>query len=209
MALSVPYPLEDLSAKLRAGPIALTLRRFDETSGTARGQVWSSQLAPPLWTATVPLVTRLAPEARAVDAKIHALSGMAKSFLWADPSYHPASGGVPGGAVTVAGVSADRTAIALQGLPPGYPVAVGDRLSVAHGADRIWFASFVEEGAADASGTLAPLAVYPYVPFGVGPGAAVEMAVPHLKMMVESYTPFTVAPGRLARSASLTLLQKV
>ncbi|SOC11472.1 hypothetical protein SAMN05877809_105294 [Rhodobacter sp. JA431] len=209
MALSFPYALDFLSDHIKAAQIPLTLRRFDETSGTARGQVWSTQLAPPIWTATVPLVARSWAEARAVDAKILALDGMAKTFLWADPAYMSACYGRVGGNVTVASVSSDRTAIGLSGLPPGYPVSIGDRLSVAHGTDRVWFATFAEEGVADAAGDLAELSVYPYVPFGVSVGAAVEMDRPYFKAMVEDYTGFSAMPGKYSQGASLTLLQKV
>ncbi|MFD2175934.1 hypothetical protein [Rhodobacter lacus] len=209
MALTFPYPLAFLSAHIKETQIPLGLRRFDETSGTARGQVWSARLATPLWTATVPLVARSWAEAREVDAKILALDGMAKTFLWADPVYLPAAGGAPGDGVIVSAIAPDRTAVALSGLPAGYAVAIGDRLSIAHSAGRIWFATFAEAGVADASGTLSALSVYPYVHLGVATGDAVEMARPSFKAMVEDYTGFTAMPGRYAQGASLTLLQKV
>ncbi|SOC22000.1 hypothetical protein [Rhodobacter maris] len=209
MALTFPYPLAFLSAHIKETQIPLALRRFDEMSGNGRGQLWSARLATPLWTATVPLVARSWAEAREVDAKILALDGMAKTFLWTDPVYLPAAGGAPGDGVIVAAIAQDRTALALSGLAAGYAVAIGDRLSIAHGAGRVWFATFVEAGVADASGTLAALSVYPYLPFGVATGDAVEMARPVFKAMVEDYTGFTAMPGCYSQGAALTLLQKV
>lgn len=209
MALTFPYPLEFLSEHIRGTEIPLALRRFDEASGSGDGRVWGARLAAPLWTATLPLVARSWAEARAVDAKILALDGMSKSFLWADPVYLPAAGGTAGSGVTVAAVSEDRTALALSGLPAGYAVSIGDRLSISHGSGRVWFATFSEAAVSDASGNLGALAVYPYLPLGVAAGAAVEMDRPYLKAAVEDYTGFTAKPGKYSQGASLSLLQKV
>ncbi|WP_444452574.1 hypothetical protein ACTTAI_16360 [Rhodobacter capsulatus] len=207
MALSFPYPLEFLSADLRMASIPLTLRRFDEKSGSADGRFWSAQMAAPLWSAVVPLVTRTSVAAREIDAKIIALGGMAKTFLWSDPSYAPAGGGAPGTGVTLSEISQDRTSVALAGLPAGYHIAVGDRLSISY-SGRVWMATFSEARTANGSGAVASTAVYPYVPLSVDIGASVEMAVPYFRAMVESYTGFVAVPGKISRSATLTLLQK-
>ena len=207
MALTFPYPLAFLSAHIKAAQIPLTLRRFDETSGSADGRFWSARMAAPLWSAVVTLVARSWAEAREVDAKILALDGMAKTFLWADPVYSPAAGGSPGSGVTVSAIASDRTAISLAGLPAGYQVTTGDRLSIAY-SGRVWMATFSETRAANGSGALASTAIYPYLPLGVSTGAAVEMASPYLKAIVESYTGFTAMPGRYSQGATLTLLQK-
>lgn len=209
MALTFPYPLDFLSEHIRVTQIPLALRRFDETSGSGDGRVWSARLAAPLWTATLPLVARSWAEARAVEAKILALDGMTKSFLWADPVYVPAAGGTAGRYVSVSAVSADRTAVVLSGLPAGYAVSTGDRLSITGGSGRVYFATIAEDGTADSSGDTDGLSVYPYLPLWVVAGAAVEMDRPYLKACVEDYTGFTAMPGKYSQGASLSLLQRV
>ncbi|MFC5736946.1 hypothetical protein [Sinirhodobacter huangdaonensis] len=209
MPLNFPYPVDFLSHHIRETAIPLALRRFDESSGSGDGRVWSARMAPPLWTATLPLVARSSAEARAIDAKILALDGMGKAFLWADRSYSPAAGGTAGQYVSVSSISADRTAVVLSGLPAGYEVSIGDRLSLTHGSGRVSLATFSAPAVADASGNTDAVEVYPYLPLWADVGQAVEMDRPCVKMCVEAYTGFMAMPGQYSHGASLSLLQRV
>ncbi len=167
-------------------------------------------MAPPLWEISVALIVPGRASAAEISAKIRALDGMRRQFLFEDKSYRPASGGTPGGSITVNSINADRTAIALAGLPAGYRVTAGDRMSIAWGSGRYFFAEFAETVTANGSGVTAQIAIMPYLPQSIATGAPVEMARPRLKAIVPpgGFTPFTDIPGRLSQGASLILLQK-
>lgn len=210
MALADVYPLAFLSDLLRHQSLTLDLLRFDEQSGSGDGRFWAARLATPLWQVTAPMIVRDRFAAAEISAKIRALDGMRRQFLFEDKSYSPASGGVPGSSVKIASISADRTAIALNSLPAGYRVTAGDRMSIAWGSGRYFFAEFAETVTANGSGVTAQIAIMPYLPQSIATGAAVELARPRLKAIVPpgGFTPFTDIPGRLSQGASLILLQK-
>lgn len=211
MALADVYPLAFLSDLLAPrGDCQFSLRRFDEQSGSGDGRFWTARLAGPLWEVSLSLSPRRRDAAAEISAKIRALDGMRRQFLFEDKSYSPASGGVSGASVRVASINADRTAIALNGLPVGYRVTAGDRMSIAWGSGRYFFAEFVETVTANGSGITPQAAIMPYLPQGIAASAAVEMTRPRLKVIVPpgGFTPFTDIPGRLSQGASLTMLQK-
>ena len=210
MVLTTPYPLAFLSDALKLGDVTFDLLRNDEYSGSGDGRYWSAELAGPLWQISVALSARTTAEARAIDAKIRALAGTQGSFLFADPTYAPAGRVVPGAGVTIAGFADNRTAIALSGLPGGYPVAAGDRISVT-AAGKVWLAEISDDAVARSDGTTDALPVYPEVPLWLTAGMAVELARPVVRVFVppDGHTPFTMRLGFYADSAALTLLQRV
>lgn len=210
MALADVYPLTFLSDLLRHQSLTFDLMRFDEQSGSSDGRFWAARLAAPLWQVTAPMIVRDRVTSAEISAKIRALDGMRRQFLFEDKSYAPAWAVAPGSAVKIASISADRTAIALNSLPASYRVTAGDRMSIAWGAGRYFFAEFAETVTANGSGVTAQIAIMPYLPQGIATGAAVEMARPRLKVIVPpgGFVPFTDTPGRLSQGASLTLLQK-
>lgn len=210
MALADVYPLAFLSDILRHQSLTFSLRRLDEQSGSGDGRFWVARMAPPLWEISAALIVPDRASAAEISAKIRALDGMRRQFLFEDKSYGPASGGVPGASVKIATISADRTAIALNSLPAGYSVTAGDRMSIAWGSGRYFFAEFAETVTANGSGVTAQIAIMPYLPQSIAAGAAVELARPRLKVFVPpgGFTPFTDIPGRLSQGASLILLQK-
>ncbi len=212
MALTFPYPLDFLNDYLREGSSTLSIQRNDELSGSGDGRYWTAELARPLWTITLPLVARRPAEARALDAKIIALNGSAKTLLWADPSYAPAFGATVELAlatVTVASISTDRTALAFTGLPSGWVLSTGDRFSIVYG-ERYYLATISEDATADSAGATGEVSVFPYLPFGVSIGAVAEIVRPVMKCLIppSGYTGFTFQPGNYGDGASLTLLQK-
>lgn len=211
MALADIYPLTFLSDLLAPiGDCQLNLRRLDEQSGSGDGRIWTARLAGPLWEVSLSLSPRRREAAAEVNAKIRALDGVRRQFLFEDKGYSPASGGTPGASVKIASINADRTAIALNSLPASYRVTAGDRLSIGWSTGRYFFAEFAETVTANGSGVTAQIAIMPYLPQSIATGAAVELSRPRLKVIVPpgGFTPFTDIPGRLSQGASLTLLQK-
>lgn len=202
MALSFPYAIDFLAECLIGEDIPLTLHRYDEMSGSGDGRYWSAQMASPLWGVTYPLYAQSAAKAREINAKVNALDGMAKTFLWADLYYPgPAAGNTNLGAVTVGSIRADRGAIALSGLPGGFTVTAGDYLSIDYSAGRVYFGQFAESGAGQRG-------MRPYLPLGISAGAAVELVRPRFKAKVKEYTPFANFRGAWGHSASITIIQQ-
>lgn len=210
MALSFPYALGFLDQFLLTERVTLALQRFDERSGSGDGRMWSAQLAPPLWGATLDLFSTQPALAREINAKVYGLDGMAKTFLWSDRHYTgPASGITAGlGGVMVSSIRADRGAIGVSGLPVAFGLSAGDYLSIAHSSGRFYFGQFVEGGVANAAGNIAAREIRPYLPFGVTVGSRIELVRPFFKAMVTDFTPFANFRGRWGDSAAITILQK-
>lgn len=210
MALSFPYALDFLAKCLTGERVPLVLKRFDESSGSGDGRMWSSQLSTPLWTSSYNLYSQTPAEARAINAKINALDGTSQTMFWSDPYYSgPASGVTTGlGNVTVASVRADRGAVALTGLPGSFEASAGDYLTIPYGSGRVYMGQLAEDGIAGAGGVLSQREIRPYLPFGIAAGVTVHLVRPYFKAMVTDYTPFASFRGRWGDSASITILQK-
>lgn len=211
MALTFPYPLAFFSDHLRPKKVRQSLRRFDQSSGSGDGRFWSEELARPLWTAELSLADRHAGLAQQLEAKIDGLDGSRNTFLFADPTYSGPSGGTSGlGGVTISTISADRSRIALSGLPSGFELQPGDRFTISHGTASVYLGRFSEVVTANGSGVTANREVRPFLPFGVSTGATVELVRPYFKAFVVSYTPFDfdLPHGEIARGGTMQLMQK-
>ncbi|MBL4918967.1 hypothetical protein [Szabonella alba] len=209
MALTFPYPLSFLSRWLEPSQVTFALTRNDEMSGGGDGRYWAAQLASPIWRVNMVLRARYPEEGWAIDAKIDALNGSARAFLFSDPCYAPPVD--PGGSVVVEAIGEDRTALAFAGLPAGFMLRVGMRLSIAWGADRQYLATISEEVTANSEGVTGLCSVMPYLPFGIGVGATVEMVEPVLKVIIPpgGHNPFTFYAGNYMAGGTLSLIQKV
>jgi hypothetical protein len=220
MAVESIYPLDFLSDLLvTKEAVTVSLQRYDETSGTGGGDIWRAQLAPPKWTVemTFPALSRhQVSRAREIDAKFRAL-GVNRAFLWADPTYvGPASGVTDvllATEVMVGSINSDRTSIAFSGLPAGYVMSAGDRLSIVYGASgaRSYYMAELTEGVtANSDGDTSEVALYPYLPFGVSAGAEVEIIKPVCKMILndDGYTPFSYIRGEAPTGAAVSMIQK-
>lgn len=208
MPLVEPYPLAFLSAILPVGSCQFALQRFDEASGSGSGQFWSAELADPLWLVSLSLSPCRWALAREVNAKITAL-GHNRSMLFTDRAYRPAAGGTPGTGVTVGSIAADRTAIALSGLPGGYTVTAGDRIGIISGSTR-YFGEFVETVTATGAGNTVQIAINPPLPLATVTGAPAALGSPSIRLRVPQggFTPFTETTGGMSSGTTLTLEQK-
>lgn len=210
MTLSFPYSAEFLSDLLDINSSTFHLRRFDQESGSGDGRFWATELATPLWEAEVQLNLIHWDEARRINARIRGLAGMKGTFLWSDPSFRPEFD--PGTSVTITGISADRTAINISGLPPLYGVRGGDTFSAQwSGGDRYYLAEFAEDAVANSSGIITNLSVMPYVPLSITTGQSINMRNPVVRMMIDKdgFTPYSFTGGQLASGASIRMVQKV
>ena len=204
-----PLPLGQLSVYLEAAEVSFDIQRNDELSGTGDGRYWMAELAPPLWTVTLALRARGLGAARALDARLRALAGLG-TFLFADPAYGGPAAGAPGAAVQLTAIGSGRVEIGMSGLPAGFALTAGDRLSIVQGTVR-YFGEICGDAVASASGVAAAVRVYPPLPFSVLSGAAVELAKPVLQVFVPpgGHRPASFQPGGIGRGSTLSLLQKI
>lgn len=215
MALTYPYAVADFADRVTAiaPSIKFDLQRNDEQSGSGDGRYWVAELAPPLWTATIGLKGLKANDGRRMAALMRAL-GANGTFLLYDPrACYPISD--PGGAVLgsatviVASIGSDRLSLGLAGLPSAYALSVGDRIQIDYLSGKIGYHDVVGEAAADASGIIAALPVYPALASAIVPGDVVTLIKPCCKMMM---VPGSVDPGTwsdgLDGGAGFTAIQK-
>lgn len=209
MALSEPFPLTFLGAALLIVDCKIELARFEEQSGSGSGQFWSSELADPLWQVFVSLAPCLWRQAREINAKVAALGTM-KSFHFRDPTYAPGGGRSPGSGITISSISATRTDLALTGLPGGYVVTAGDRISILRSGASYYYGEFVETVAANGAGVTPQIAINPPLPLLVAAGASVALITPILRLRVPAggFTPYTEMLGGYSSGAVLNMVQK-
>lgn len=208
-----PQPLAFLSDRLGLTSVEFDILRRDELSGTGDGRIFQAQLAAPIWTVSLVLHEVDWPTSRGIDARIRALNGSSVPFLFADPTYRgPAKdpGGVvlAGAVVTVSAKSA--AGISLVGLPEGYQLVAGDRMSIAYGTDRLYLGEVYDDRAAGET-VMAEVPVFPALPMGLEVGAVVTLVRPVLKVIVppKGHTPFVMRPGFYAQGSTLSLVQKL
>ncbi|MDB6177940.1 hypothetical protein PAF17_10550 [Paracoccus sp. Z330] len=210
MPLSYPYPLSFFCDQLRVKKCRVFMQRFDESSGSGDGRVWSSELSRPLWSAELSLADRAAHLARDIEARIDGLDGARKTFLFSDPGYSGPQNGITAGlgSVTIDSISSDRSRAAFSGFPPGFELTVGDFFSIAYGADRYYFGRVMEGGGS--AGALRE--VRPYLPLPVSTGLSVELVKPRFKAIIPpgGYQPFDfdLPGGDIARGGSMRIVQK-
>lgn len=207
--LTFPYPLDFLSGVLKLSNITRTLLRFDEESGSADGRFWSAEMAKPLWEVSVNLRACRPEHAEMVNSRIRALRGSQKSFLWADPTYKLDLD--PSNTATVSAVSADRSALNIVGLPPYYVLRAGHVFSAVGTNGRYWFTEVAEDVMAGASGVVNNLSVYPFVPYAIALGTALELRNPTMEMRIpkDGFTPYARDVGNIYTGASIRMVQKV
>jgi hypothetical protein len=200
----------------RWAPFKWEIQRNDELSGQGSGRTISAELAPPLWYAQVSARQMPNSIAEELDTKIRSLGGAQTPFLMTSPLFQgprkDPSGAILGSrTVSLASVLAGGTAVALQGMPAGYIISIGDKVQVQYGTspDRFAFFEFWESGAANSSGITAQLKVYPPLPTGVSAGVVATILKPACRVFVvpDSYKVGQIA-GSFTAGCSFQILQK-
>lgn len=207
------YSLADLSDLLPIADVQWPVLRSDEFSGAGDGSQWASEMAPPIWSADVALAQRPKAEAKRIEARVNALSGPIGTMLFCDPwRAYPAAdpkGGLLGASVvTVSDIASGRRSITLVGLPAGYVLTEGDRLSINYGSGRVYYGEISAPAVSDAAG-LAQVDVFPGLPLTIAVSDAVTLKRPAMKCFIAGWSPYTTTLGRVASGASLRLIQRV
>ncbi|TMV81527.1 hypothetical protein FGG78_24800 [Thioclava sp. BHET1] len=214
MSLTFPYTLSFLSDELPVESVLFSIFRNDELYGSGDGRVWTSQLAPPLWQATLNLFPVDAVGARRVSAKINALNGSQKTFLLSDPTSpgpasDPAGAAVSAMEISITTISDDRTQATFSGFTSGFRLTVGDRFTLVSG-QRVYMGEIGQDATAAANGTVT-VPVFPPIPASFPVDLAAEFRKPYFEAMLKpaAFTGWTISGGWVGSGASIDVIQKV
>ncbi len=191
MAITFPLATSVLADKLKIKSVVFDIKRNDELSGSGDGRLWQAELAPPLWTAEVALRTDFNDAAKQIAAIIRKLNGSQEAFFLFDPiskypQYDPTGSILGASTVTISSIISGRNSLALTGLPAGYRITVGDKMSIAYSSSptRYAFLEASETITANGSGVTGQIEVFPHVPVGISAAAAVTLKKPACKMIL-------------------------
>jgi hypothetical protein len=191
MTVSYPYSLSRFSDQLAISTVVWDIQRNDETSAGGDGRFWQAELSSPLWIGTVELIMLSNDRAKQIAAMIRKLHGSQETFYLCDPlSLYPQAdptGDILGSStVEVLSIGGDRASLSFTGLPGGYVLTVGDKLTVKYGSnpERIGFFEVSETVSASSGGSTGLVGVFPHLPSGISSGAAVRLAKPYCKCAI-------------------------
>lgn len=191
MALTFPLSLSAFAETLPIVSNPFVLEEMHELSVAGSGETIAAQLAPSRWTSQVTLAPMRFTKARAVQAKIEALSGPINSFYLhcvtnCFPAKDPGGGILGASAVTIHTVGANNKSLRLQGLPANYALAPGDALSFDYGSSpvrRAWH-RLAEPVVSNGSGVTPLFELSSHLRPGVVAGLAVSLKKPAAKMFI-------------------------
>jgi hypothetical protein len=215
MTIVTPYSFADFADQLKIESVIWDIQRNDESSGTGDGRVWTAELAPPLWLATITLKQSSADDAKQIAAKIRKLQGSRLAFFLYDPlSLSPQAdkdgAKIAGRSVTLNTVGGDNGSISLSGLPPAYKLTVGDKLSFVFGGTRYAFHEVSETVVAGANGVTPVFGIFPNLAAGVTTGLSVALIKPFCKCVIlpASHNPGTTGVDHTTTGATFKAIQK-
>jgi hypothetical protein len=181
-------PTTDLIAALRIAAVTFVPQWRQEYSMQAGGTPRVADIGPPIWMAKLQSSELLNDDAVDAAALVNAMGGSLGTFYVWDvrrqyPRLDPDGSILGSSSVTISAVTA--TTISLDGLPAGYQIKRGDKLSFDWGspAHRA-FHEFSEDGTANGSGVLPATAVNPPIRTGATVGTAVTLKQPAAEMMI-------------------------
>ena len=203
MALSFPLSAAAFMDILEVETATLLPMWNQETSENGAALL-VADLGPAKWSAELTTVSLPHDDAEAIMALIDSLGGGLRTFYLYDtrrfgPREDP-DGTIYGASTPEVDAVADSYNLSIAGLPAGYQIKHGDRLSIAYGY-RTYLGKFTEDGTADGSGDLASIGVAPPLPAGVTSGDDVSL--------VKSQGLFKMVPNSAYPSSVTTVHQKI
>ncbi len=188
--MALPLTLAALFDKMPIASVKWSIQRNDELAGNGDGDVWSAELAEPLWSGEASLASGLHDELKQAAALIRGLDGSKQAFMCCDP-LSPFPQADPTGSilgvtvVLVRAVAADRRLLQLKNLPAGYTLTLGDKVQITQG-NLIRFFEVGATASATGAGNL-DVSVFPRLPL--------TLAVDALVTLIRPACPVIVAPG--------------
>lgn len=208
-------PLSYLSDAFEWLPWKWDVLRNDEMSGSGDGRYWTAELAPPLWKADVVSRRMSNTKAEELDAALRYLVATREPFLMANPVFcgpkaDPTGAILGAAAVTLSAIgAAPRMSVSFAGLPAGYVLTRGDKISAAYGTDKTYFGEISATVTANSGGAAASVPVFPPIPLGLSAGAAVTLIKPACPVTIQ---PKSIAVSEIVGSGSsgtsFTIIQK-
>lgn len=198
--------------------LVITQIKFDlafrqDTFGVARGDIRVSDIGPALWSFSADCANLTHDQLLDLSSVLGGLGGARGTFFAFDPmrpapKADPTGAGLSGATVRVDSVNgANRSLIALRGLPASYVLSRGDYISFDYAnavtstasvaLHRITTASITATG----FGTTAEFAVHPPVALGVVTGASGAVC-----RLTNAYAEFRLKPGSFDPSGSAGLV---
>lgn len=196
MTLNFPLDLPTFWDRLPIESGGLRLSESYDFSVSGRGEVTTEGDGNRLWAGQIRLAVTIPEEARDINVLLDIIRQEGAPFLAYDP-HHLAPVNDPGGAVlgasvpVIASLPAGSRELSLSGLPAGYVLRRGDRLSFSYSAEPVRFAlhEIVDETVqADGSGVTPAFEVLPKVAFGAAVGAFVTLVKPFARFIVRPGT---------------------
>lgn len=210
MAYTFPLAIGEFAGLLPVSSFRWVLERFEETSGTAFGDILTSEIAAPKWRAEVGLRPMPVTEANDLQAMFEVL-GSSNTFDLYDlrkcfPASDPGGDAIAGHVLTIHAVG--TSALRLAGLPNGYRLTRGDMVTVLYGPapQRRALYRIAEDAIAQPSGITPWFEVRPHIKTGTVAGDVASVWRPAARMQVTSYDPGDRA-GRYVGGMGFTAIE--
>lgn len=184
-----------------------------EFSRQAGGTPRVADIGPEIWTAKIGCSNMSNVAARAAAAIINQMRGSLGTFyVWDPRAQYPQSdltGSILGSnTVTIYALGSDNKSLSLAGLPIGYVITAGDKLSFDHGTpNHRCLHEFVAGATADGSGNIALTEVVPHIREGASTGLTVTLKRPTAEMMIMPATYNFPSTGPVSSSITFTAIQ--
>lgn len=213
MALSFPLSADQFFDLLSVSECTFSLDEAMQSSQTGGGEVISASVGSRLWMGQIALNRGYHAVVAQQNAILDMLREPGRSFFAYDFArqypFADQGGYILGAATpTIASLPSNRE-IAIEGLPPGYLLSPGDRMSFEYGSNPTRHAlhQVAVGGRSDASGNLT-VEVSPGVRSGATAGAAITLIRPQIKaIIVPGSTQIGASGAGISEGASFSIVQ--
>lgn len=199
MAIVFPLSAADFFDNIGAQSVTFRRRISHVHAGSGGGVAYTAELAPEIWQGEVKLPAMTTRQAASILALLRYIAGKNGTFH----AYHKHALGPAGdpvgatlGAAVVQINAITGNVIKLDGLPVGYAIDAGDRLSFDFGG-AVALHEAIEPATAGALGVTGDFTVGPSILPGAAAGAAVRLVKPYCKARI---VPGSISEGQ-ARGA--------
>lgn len=206
-------PTTDLMELLKIDSVTFMPQFRQEFSRQAGGTPRVADLGPEIWTAKLSASRMRNNAAKQAAALFNQMRGSLGTFyVWDIRAPYPQSdrGGVILGSntVTIYALDTDTKLISLAGLPVGYRITRGDKLSWDQGSPaHRCLHEFSADVVADGAGRIALTEICPHIRAGASTGLTVSLKRPAAEMMIAAGSYDFPSTGPNSSSISFTAIQ--
>lgn len=187
--LAFPLSVAAFAGTLRVADYSFDIGEALEMSEGGNGQVDTADYGPRLWSGEIVLSKLHYGPAEAVRSILTALTQAGRKFHMCDPvltgpQADPAGAALGSAEPTVLSVDASRRALALQGLPAGYDLTAGDKLTIVSSGGQVSLHRLTSDVSANGIGNTATFEVVPNIRTVVATDDAVTLIRPYCLAMI-------------------------